>query len=55
MDFEPSEEMSVMLAMVDDFMLCEVIPLEGELLHGDPAVLEVGMRQVQGKVRQMGL
>ena len=55
MDFEPSEEMSVMLAMVDDFMRCEVIPLEGELLHGDPAVLEVRMRQVQGKVRQMGL
>ena len=33
----------------------EVIPLEGEILHGDPVVLEAGLADVQRKVRQMGL
>ena len=55
MEFEPSEQMSVMLAMVDDFMRREVVPLEGDLLHGDPAVLEARLLDVQRKVRQMGL
>jgi acyl-CoA dehydrogenase len=54
-DFEPSEQMSVMLAMVDDFMRREVFPLEGEFLHGERDVLEAAMREVQHKVRQMGL
>ena len=54
-EFEPSEQMSVMLAMIDDFMRREVIPLEGELLHGDPAVLEARLGDVQRKVREMGL
>ena len=55
MDFEPSESTSVMLAMVDDFMRREVMPLEGELLHGDPDVLATKLAAVQDKVRQMGL
>ena len=55
MEFEPSEQMSVMLAMIDDFMRREVFPLEGELLHGDPAVLEARLGDVQRKVREMGL
>jgi alkylation response protein AidB-like acyl-CoA dehydrogenase len=54
-DFELSEEIAVMLAMVDDFMRREVVPLEGELLHGDPATLEEALVDVQRKVRQMGL
>ena len=54
-DFEPSEQMSVMLAMVDDFMRREVFPLEGEFLHGEHDVLEGAMLEVQHKVRQMGL
>ena len=55
MEFEPSEPMSVMLAMVDEFMRREVVPLEGEFLHGDPEDLEAAMLGVQAKVRQMGL
>jgi hypothetical protein len=33
-DFEVSEKMSTMLAMIREFMDREVIPLEGEMLHG---------------------
>jgi alkylation response protein AidB-like acyl-CoA dehydrogenase len=54
-DFELSEEISVLLAMVDDLMAREVMPLEGEFLHGDPVVLEAELADVQRKVRQMGL
>ena len=55
MEFDPSEEMAVMLAMIDDFMRREVIPLEGDLLHGDQRVLEARLVDVQRKVREMGL
>ena len=55
MDFHVSEEMTVMLAMIREFMDREVIPLEGEMLYGDPATLEVGVRSAQAKVKQMGL
>jgi acyl-CoA dehydrogenase len=55
MDFEVSEEMSTMLAMIADFMRREVIPLEGEMLHGDPARLAEGVSAAQVKVKQMGL
>ncbi len=55
MDFELSDQIAVMLAMVDDFMRREVVPLEGELLHGEPATLEAALADVQRKVRQMGL
>jgi acyl-CoA dehydrogenase len=54
-DFEVSEEMSTMLAMIREFMDREVIPLEGEMLHGDPATLEAGVQAAQAKVKQMGL
>jgi len=54
-EFEPSEEMSVMLAMINDFMRRDVIPLESELLFGDPVVLEARLAAVQDKVRQIGL
>ena len=55
MDFEVSEEMTTMLTLVDEFMERVVIPLEGEMLHGDPAVLEAGVAAAQAKVKQMGL
>ena len=55
MDFQVSEEMSVRLAMIREFMDCEVIPLEGEMLHGDPDTLAAGVAAAQEKVKQMGL
>jgi alkylation response protein AidB-like acyl-CoA dehydrogenase len=54
-DFDVSEEMQVMLGMIREFMDREVIPLEGELLHGDPATLQAGVLAAQEKVKQMGL
>jgi len=54
-DFGVSEEMTVMLAMIREFMDREVIPLEGEMLHGDPGALEAGVKAAQAKVKQMGL
>lgn len=55
MDFQVSEKMSTMLAMVREFMDREVIPLEGEMLFGTPETLAVGMAKAQEKVKQMGL
>ena len=55
MEFEVSEEMSVRLAMIREFMDREVIPLEGEMLHGDPKTLADGVETAQAKVKQMGL
>lgn len=55
MDFEISEKMQTILDMVGQFMDTEVIPLEGELLHGDPATLDEMVRRAQAKVRQMEL
>jgi len=55
MDFEVSEEMSVMLTMIREFMDQEVIPLEGEMLHGDPGILADAVTAAQAKVKQMGL
>jgi alkylation response protein AidB-like acyl-CoA dehydrogenase len=55
MDFSVSEEMAVRLEMIREFMEREVIPLEGVMLHGDPADLQTGIEAAQAKVRQMGL
>jgi len=55
MDFETSEQMTTILEMVGDFMNREVIPIEGEMLHGDAVVLDQRVRELQGKVRQMGV
>lgn len=55
MDFEVSQEMTTMLAMIREFMDREVIPLEGEMLFGDPSTLEEGVKAAQAKVKQMGL
>ena len=55
MDFSPSEEMATMLEMVNRFMDDEVIPLEGEMLHGDADTLADLVADRQRKVKQMGL
>lgn len=55
MDFTTSEEMSVRLTMIREFMDREVIPLEGEMLHGDPLTLAAAVARAQAKVKQMGL
>ena len=55
MQFEVSEEMTVRLAMIREFMDREVIPLEGEMLHGDPERLAEAVAAAQAKVKQMGL
>jgi alkylation response protein AidB-like acyl-CoA dehydrogenase len=55
MDFSASEEMSVRLGMIREFMDREVIPLEQEMLFGDPDTLAEGVAAAQAKVKQMGL
>jgi acyl-CoA dehydrogenase len=55
MDFQVSEKMSTMLAMIREFMDREVIPLEGEMLFGSPETLAAGVLAAQQKVKQMGL
>jgi acyl-CoA dehydrogenase len=55
MNFEISEQMTTILEMVRDFMDTEVIPLEGEMLHGDPVTLDQQVLAAQNKVRQMGV
>lgn len=55
MDFEISEQTQTMLAMVDGFVREELIALEGEMLHGDSALLELAIASKQAKVKQMGL
>ena len=55
MDFDVSEEMETMLGMVRSFVDAEVVPLEGEMLHGDRAALDAGVARAQRKVHEMGL
>jgi acyl-CoA dehydrogenase len=54
-DFEISPTMQTILPMVDDFVRHEVVPLEGEMLNGDPETLENLITSAQRKVKQMGL
>lgn len=55
MDFAISEKMQTILEMVTAFMDSEVIPLEGEMLHGDSGTLDQLVGEAQDKVRQMEL
>ena len=55
MDFDVSEKMQTILAMVGSFMDGEVIPLEGEMLHGEQRDLDAGVAKAQAHVREMGL
>lgn len=55
MDFRISERMTVILDLVETFVNDELIPLEGEFLHGTPETLAAGLAHAQERVRQMGL
>jgi acyl-CoA dehydrogenase len=55
MDFGMSEQMKVIVDMVERFVDDELIPLEGLMLHGDPADLAAAVTAAQVKVRQMEL
>ena len=55
MDFAVSEETATMLEMIGEFVERELLPIEGEMLHGDPAIVEELVAAAQVKVRQMGL
>ena len=55
MDFSVSEQTQVILDMTRRFIDDEVIPLEGEMLRGDPAVVNAEVARLQDKVRQMEL
>jgi len=55
MDFAVSEKMETILAMVNSFMDSDVIPLEGEFLHGQPETVDQLVHAAQDKVRQMEL
>ncbi len=55
MDFAISDKMETILGMVNAFMNDEVIPLEGEMLHGEGPELQRMITECQNKVRQMEL
>ena len=55
MNFELSTKMTTFLMMVHEFVREEIIPLEGEMLHGSPDTLARQVAEAQVKVRQMGL
>ncbi len=50
MDFEVSEKMETILTMVREFVDRELVPIEGEMLHGSPESVEalVTAAQAQG-------
>ncbi|MGA7756983.1 MAG: acyl-CoA dehydrogenase family protein [Ilumatobacteraceae bacterium] len=55
MDFEVSEQMETILTMVREFVDRELVPIEGEMLHGSPETVQEMVVAAQDKVRQMGL
>jgi alkylation response protein AidB-like acyl-CoA dehydrogenase len=55
MDFELSEKMTTILDLVGDFVDRELIPIEGEMLHGSPEHVAELVAAAQDKVRQMEL
>ncbi|MBT8240102.1 MAG: acyl-CoA dehydrogenase family protein [Acidimicrobiia bacterium] len=55
MDFSISDKMQTILDLVNQFIEQDVIPLEGEFLHGDPETLEDQIIAAQQKVKQMDL
>jgi len=55
MDFEVSEKMATMLAMVNEFVDRELVPIEAEMLFGTATTVEEMVADAQVKVRQMGL
>ena len=55
MDFEISEKMTTILEMVRGFVDGDLVPIENEMLHGDPDVVDKMVADAQAKVRQMEL
>jgi acyl-CoA dehydrogenase len=55
MDFQVSEKMTTMLAMVGEFVDRELVPIENEMLFGTSDGVDRMVADVQVKVRQMGL
>jgi len=55
MDFEVSEKMNTILELVGGFVERELVPIEQEMLHGDPARVDEMVAHAQDKVRQMEL
>lgn len=55
MDFTISDQMQTILGMVNRFVDEELIPLEGEMLFGDPDTLAADVAHKQEQVRQMEL
>jgi alkylation response protein AidB-like acyl-CoA dehydrogenase len=55
MDFEVSEKMTTILDMVNGFVRDELVPIENEMLFGDPERVTEMVADAQRKVRQMGL
>ncbi|MEM9041223.1 MAG: acyl-CoA dehydrogenase family protein [Actinomycetota bacterium] len=55
MDFAISPRMQTILDLARTFVDNEVVPLEGELLHGDPDTLDTAVAAAQDKARQTGL
>ncbi|MFN3257865.1 MAG: acyl-CoA dehydrogenase family protein [Ilumatobacter sp.] len=55
MDFQVSEKMTTMLAMVGEFVDRELVPIENEMLFGTSGGVDRMVADAQVKVRQMGL
>jgi alkylation response protein AidB-like acyl-CoA dehydrogenase len=55
MDFQLSEQMTTILDMVGEFVEGELVPIEAEMLHGDPERVDEMVAAAQTKVRQMDL
>lgn len=55
MDFQVSEKMTTMLAMVGEFVDRELVPIENEMLFGTSEGVDRMVADAQVKVRQMGL
>jgi alkylation response protein AidB-like acyl-CoA dehydrogenase len=54
-DFELSEQITTMLEMIREFSERELVPIEQEMLFGDPKTLDEMVAAAQAKVKQMGL
>ncbi len=55
MNFEPSEKVQTMLAMIEEFLQEELFPMERFFLHEPFKSLLPEIEQARGRVKQMGL
>ena len=54
MDFEVSEKMETILTMVREFVDHELVPIEGEMLHGSPESVEALVTAAQARSARWG-